>query len=335
LGRDSIVPPGEEPAQVAALAEVNAELHSVGITSYCDAIVTTAEQAMYTAALGSGRLTPRVAMLLWHSYFDAASWAPSAEPEDRLRLAGVKLMLDGALSGGTCLCQQSYASATGHDNGLQIVSDDDFADTVRRVHEAGARVAVHANGDLAISKVLDAVEALPASEKPLNHRIEHCSIVDDQIIRRIVAAGVTPVPFGAFIHFYGEAIEAFYGPQRAERACAHRSMLDAGLAVAGSSDFPLVPIDPLLAVHSMVTRQSRDGGVFGASQRISVTDALGVYTHGSAHATGESGTKGRLVPGQLADFVALDRDITAIDPAEVREVAVRSTWVGAECVWSR
>lgn len=334
-GRDSIVPTGEESAQVAALAEVNAELHAVGITSYCDAIVTPAEQAMYAAALSQGKLTPRVAMLLWHSYFDPASWAPSAAPEDRLRLAGVKLMLDGALSGGTCLCQQSYASATGRDNGLQIVSDDYFEDTVRRIGAAGARVAVHANGDLAISKVLDAVESLPASETPVNHRIEHCSIVDDAIIRRMVAAGVTPVPFGAFIHCFGEAIESFYGAQRAERACAHRSMLDAGLAVAGSSDYPIVPIDPLLAVQSMVTRQSRRGGVFGASQRISVADALGVYTHGSAHATGEAGTKGRIAAGQLADFVALDKDLTAIDPTEISGVAVRSTWVGGQCVWSK
>ncbi|SFA84352.1 hypothetical protein SAMN05216266_101792 [Amycolatopsis marina] len=335
VGRASIVPAGQESAQVAALAEVNKELHAVGITSYCDAIVTPAEQAMYAAALDRGMLTPRVAMLLWHSYFDENSWASSARPVDRLRLAGVKLMLDGALSGGTCLCQQSYASATGRDNGLQIVSDEDFTDTVRRVHEVGARVAVHANGDLAISKVLDAVESLPAHEKPVNHRIEHCSIVDDRIIDRLVAAGITPVPFGAFIHCYGEAIEAFYGAQRAERACAHRTMLDAGLTVAGSSDFPIVAIDPLLAVQSMVTRRSRGGGVFGASQRVSVIEALGVYTHGSAHATGEAATKGRLVPGQLADFVALDQDLTAIDPGELSDVAVRSTWVGAECVWSR
>ncbi|WP_116044440.1 amidohydrolase [Amycolatopsis palatopharyngis] len=332
-GRDSIVPVGEESAQVAALAEVNAELHAVGITSYCDAIVTPTEQDMYSAALSRGRLTPRVAMLLWHSYFDEASWTPSAAPEDRLRLAGVKLMLDGALSGGTCLCQQPYASATGRDNGLQIVSDEDFATTVRRVHAAGARVAVHANGDLAISKVLDAVESLPKPEKPINHRIEHCSIVDDRIIQRIIAAGVTPVPFGAFIHFHGEAIEAFYGTERAARACAHRSMLAAGLAVAGSSDFPLVPIDPLLAVQSMVTRRSRGGGVFGAGQRLSVAEALGVYTHGSAHATGEAAVKGRLTPGQLADFAVLDKDVTKIGAEELRDVAVRSTWVGGKCVY--
>jgi len=332
--RESIAPGGEEAAQVAALRAVNAELHQVGITSYCDAIVTPLEQRMYTSARQAGQLTPRVSMLLWHSYFDADTW-PAEQPDaTHLQLAGVKLMLDGAFSGGTCLCRHPYASATGADNGLQVLGDAEFAAAVRAVDAAGLRVAVHANGDLAIAKVLDVLEALPDRPGRPNHRIEHCSIVDEALVGRIARAGVTPVPFGPFIALFGEAVHGFYGQQRVEMACAHRSFLDAGVLVGGSSDFPIVPIDPLLALQSLVTRCTASGLVVGPGQRLGVLDALAVYTAGSAHATGDDAVKGRLTPGRLADFVVLDADLTAVAPDEIASVPVRSTWVGGSCVWS-
>lgn len=336
-GNDSVMPEPEQSAALAALTEVNEQVHATGITSYCDAIVTPTERRMYQAAAARGALTPRVGMLVWHSYFDPDEWlrGPSDTDDLRLRLAGVKLMLDGALSGGTCLCLQSYASPAGRDNGLQVLSDREFADAVRAAHAAGARVAVHANGDLAVTKVLDVLEALPARQDPINHRIEHCSIVDEQLIRRIRDAGVTPVPFGAFIARYGDTLTELYGRSRAERACAHRSLREAGLVVAGSSDYPVTPIDPLLAVQSMVTRQSPSGRVLGAAQRLTVREALAVYTAGSAHATGEAARKGVLAPGQLADFTVLDRDLTAIPQEEISTVRPSSTWVGARQVYPR
>lgn len=332
----SIAPPGEEQAQLVALAAVNTELHRVGITSYCDAIVTPVEHVMYQRARDRGQLSPRVAMLLWHSYFDPDTWhGDAAEGDDRLQLIGVKLMLDGALSGGTCLCQQPYPSATGTDNGLQILDDTTFRQKAQQAAAAGAAVAVHANGDRAIGKVLDAFETLPRPKAGLRHRIEHCSIVDDALVQRMVQSGVVPVPFGAFVRLYGAAILGFYGQQRAEWVCAHRSMLDAGLAVAGSSDFPIVPIDPLLALQSMVTRTTMSGVPVGASQRLDVEQALGVYTHGSAAAVGQAQRRGRLAPGQIADFVVLDADLTVVEPDAIADVQVTSTWVGGECVWQR
>lgn len=332
--RGSIVDASDLEMQVSALDEVNAELHSVGITSYCDAIVTPAEQKMYQAALDSGRLTPRVSMLLWHSYFDPAD-PPVATENIRLQLAGIKMMLDGALGGGTCLCRQPYPGESGSTNGLQVMTDEQFTRLLEQVHEAGLRAAVHANGDLAVSKVLDAIESLEPSPGPnLNHRIEHCSIVDGSSIDRIKALGVTPVLFGVFVRLYGPAILAYYGEERAGMTAAHKSMLDAGITVAGSSDYPIVPINPLLALQSMVTRETPDGLVVGGEQRLDVLDALAVYTHGSAYATGEADIKGRIAPGQLADFVVLDQDLTKIAVSEISKTTVRSTWVGAECVWT-
>nr|WP_246336727.1 amidohydrolase [Flexivirga oryzae] len=330
-GRPSIADPGAIADQLLALDEVHEELHALGLTSYCDAIVTPVEEELYRAALASGRLTPRVGMLQWHSYADPNDRSPWADDGDRLRRVGVKMMLDGALSGGTCLCHDPYPSATGRDNGLQILDDQEFAGRFGEFHEAGRRVAVHANGDAAIAKVLDRIEQLPS--RGVRHRIEHCSVVTPELLRRMRRSGVIPVPFGPFVGLFGDRLLELYGPDRAELICAHRAMLEAGLPVGGSSDYPIVSNNPLLAVQSMVTRRSASGTLVGGSQRIDPLTALSVYTKGSAAATGEEHRKGQLAVGQLADFVALEEDVMTVEPDRIGEVRVLSTWVGGECVW--
>jgi predicted amidohydrolase YtcJ len=91
----------------------------------------------------------------------------------------------------------------------------------------------------------------------------------------------------------------------------------------------------MVALGSMVTRRARSGRVVGASQRIGVRDALRVYTEGSARASGEQDSKGRLSVGMLADFAVLDADPFLVAAEELEAIEVVSTWVGGSCVWSR
>lgn len=323
---------------VPSFVEVVREFHAAGITSWCDALVSPRELRLYQEAAHRGVLTARVGMLIWHRYFAdlARTGLRTGFGDEHLRLVGVKLMIDGALAGGTCLCRAPYPSQTGADNGIQLMTDEEFAETVLAVHRTGSRVAVHANGDLAVGKVLDAIEAARA-EVPayagINHRIEHCSLVDDSLIERIAAAGITPVPFGSFVHDHGGKLRGYYGDERAAAACGHRRFLDAGITVGGSSDHPAGPLPPLLAIRTMVTRQTRDGEVLGPDQRISAREALAVYTTGSAHATGEGHLKGRLAPGMLADFTVLGEDLLSVAPEHIADIPILSTWVGARQVW--
>ncbi|MFI1380218.1 amidohydrolase [Embleya sp. NPDC020886] len=324
---------------VPSFAEVCRDFHAAGITSWCDALVSPRELRLYQEAAHRGVLTARVGVLVWHRYFAdlLRSGLRTGFGDDRLRMVGVKLMMDGALAGGTCLCRAPYPSQTGADNGIQLMSDKEFTEIVRTIHDSGSRVAVHANGDLAVGKVLDAIEAARAGQPRYagtNHRIEHCSLVDDGLVARIAAAGVTPVPFGAFLHEHGGKLRGYYGDERAAAACAHRRFLDAGITVGGSSDHPAGPLSPLLAMQTMVTRATRDGDVLGPEQRVSAREALEVYTIGSAHASGESRVKGRLVPGMLADFTVLGEDLLSVAPERIADIPVLSTWVGAGRVWS-
>ncbi|WP_028935077.1 amidohydrolase [Pseudonocardia spinosispora] len=336
-GQQPWVPDLSIDALVDALVEENRYLHSTGITSYCDAIVTPRIWRTYQAARDAGRLTPRVGMLLWSTYFDTARdlGIGAGFGDDRLRMVGTKLMYDGALFSGTCLCRHPYDSSTDGENGIQLVDRRDFAGLVAEIHAEGGRVAVHANGDRAVSEVLDAIEAAQAAAPGagVNHRIEHCSMVDETLLKRIHRAGVTPVPFGGAIRQHGEQLVRIYGEQRAAHIVSHRAFLDAGITVGGSSDYPTTPVEPLFAIQSMTTRALPDGRTIGPEQRVSVAEALQMYTVGSAHACGEDGRKGRLRPGQLADFVALDTDILAGDPSSIAGGGVLSTWVGADQVW--
>jgi predicted amidohydrolase YtcJ len=218
---------------------------------------------------------------------------------------------------------------------MQTITTRDLADLVRSVHLQGSRLGVHANGDRAIALLLDQFEAAE-SERPrpgAHHRIEHCSVITPSILERMRRLGTIAVPFGSYVHYHAGNLVRWYGEKRLERMFAHRSFLDAKVGVAGSSDYPCGPFEPLLAMQSCVTRTGWDGTPIGRSQRISTLEALELYTVGSAYASGEQHSKGRLAPGYLADFVVLHEDPLSVDPARLSTIEVQATYVGGVKVW--
>jgi predicted amidohydrolase YtcJ len=134
------------------------------------------------------------------------------------------------------------------------------------------------------------------------------------------------------VAYHGGALNRWYGRSRTERMFAHRSFLDAGVTVAGSSDFPCGPYEPLLGIQSMVTREGLDDGEpVGPSQRVSVAEALKIFTIGSAEAEGAA-DRGRLAPGYLADFVVLAENPLTTDPQGLASIPVLATYVGGNQV---
>lgn len=114
---------------------------------------------------------------------------------------------------------------------------------------------------------------------------------------------------------------------------ACRSFLDYGIPVAGSTDNPCGPVEPLLGLQSMVTRKSKDGEILGAEQKISIDEAIKIYTLGSAYASFEENVKGSIEVGKLADFVVLSNDPTRVSPDTIRAIDVEKTIVGGEIVY--
>ena len=333
---DSPLPVSSPEDRLRGVARAVASWHAAGLTSICDALIAPDDISLLRRARADGLLTLRVGMLLSIDHYARAQalGVGSGFGDDLLRLVGVKAFVDGAIGGRTCLLSEPYADAGGH--GLQTTSTEELFDAVRTVHRDGNRVGVHANGDTAIRLVLDTFEAAQReTPRPgLRHRIEHCSVVDSEILARMKALGAIAVPFAGYVAYHGGALNTWYGASRAERMFAHRSFLDAGVTVAGSSDYPCGPYEPLLGIQSMVTREGLDDGEpVGPTQRVSAAEALRIFTLGSAEAEGAAGVKGRLAPGHLADFVVLGENPLTIDPHGIASIPVRATYVGGSRVY--
>jgi predicted amidohydrolase YtcJ len=334
----TIAPASTPEDRLRGLGLAMRAFHAAGITSVTDAMIGPADIALLEDARRRDLLTMRVNMLLHYEHYDllAKSGARTGSGDRRLRFGGVKTFVDGAIGGRTCLMEQPFEGTT-DDYGMQTISDAGLRDVVRMAHLDGNRICVHANGDRAIGKLLDQLEAAHR-ERPLpnlHHRIEHCSIVNEDILRRMKALGAIAVPFGSYVHYHGGKLLDWYGESRVARMFAHRSFLDHGVAVAGSSDYPCGPFQPLLALQSCVTRTGYDGAPLGLAQRITPREALALYTLNAAYAADEHDVKGKLVPGYLADFVILDDDPLSVDPATLGSLGVRATYVGGAEVWNR
>jgi predicted amidohydrolase YtcJ len=166
------------------------------------------------------------------------------------------------------------------------------------------------------------------------HRIEHCTLVNDGLLKRIADQGVIPTPFYTYVHYHGDKW-AQYGDERLKWMFAHRSFLDHGIKVAGASDYVPGPFEPLMAIQSMVTRKDYRGRTWGENQKITVTEALKICTLHGAYASFEEKSKGSISVGKLADFVLLAEDPHKVEPERIKDIKVMLTAVGGQAVYSR
>ena len=172
----------------------------------------------------------------------------------------------------------------------------------------------------------------PFPRQDPRHRLEHCTVVNPDLLSRIKALGCVATPFCTYIYYHGEKMP-FYGESRVEWMFAQRSFLDYGINATGATDYPPGPYEPLLGIQSCVTRTDSTGRVWGANQAVSVEEALRIYTMHGAYASFEEDIKGSIEAGKLADMVVLDQDPTQIDPMTIKDIPVLRTIVGGKTVY--
>jgi predicted amidohydrolase YtcJ len=208
---------------------------------------------------------------------------------------------------------------------------------VVEAHKAGFQIGCHAIGDAAISLLLDAYEEAQreAPRRDTRHRIEHCSIVDEALIERIAGLGVIPIPGTTFLNATRKAYVQNLGLDRLRYTYAMKTFAERGIIAAASSDAPVISLNPLLGVQTMVTRQDRNGDPVWSEEAISVEEALKAYTVHGAYASFEEKRKGALIPGMIGDVTVLTADPRRASPGEIAEIAVDYTVMGGEVVWER
>ena len=341
MGKEgSFVPPYTLEEEVKAVELACRETASFGITSVGDALVGPPEIEAYQEALNRGSLSTRVYMIVLDSYFPRleATGIKTGFGNSMLKVGGIKSFVDGAIAAHTAWLSEPYGDGTVHGKnyyGIPTKTPEETEEFVRKVHGAGYQIEIHANGDNAIDMVLTAYEKtlrdFPRTDP--RHRIAHCTVVTPELLERIKKLGVVALPFSTYVWEHGEKM-APYG-ERIESMFAHRSFLDYGIPVGGSSDNPCGMQDVLTAIQAMVTRKSSEGLPIGLSQRVSVAEALKIYTLGGAYASFEENEKGTLEPGKLADMVFLSKDPLSVPPEEIRNIEVEKTVLGGRTVFTR
>lgn len=237
--------------------------------------------------------------------------------------------VDGSFSERTMAMSTPYPGRTPPYQGNVTTTQADLDAWFERVHRAGIQVNCHANGDVAIDMFLTAAErAQKLFPRPdARPKITHCTLINDDLIRRIKALGAVPALFTTYAYYNPDKF-VLYGEELMKRCMAFRSLLDAGVPAAAGCDFSPGPFAPLMGIQGMVTRTGWDGTTWGANQRISVDEALRVSTFNGAWASKEETLKGSITAGKLADFVLLAEDPHTVAPDTIKDIRIERTVVG-------
>lgn len=242
---------------------------------------------------------------------------------------------DGSFSERTMALSVPYPGIEPPYKGNITETQEDLNAWIERVHRAGIQVNCHANGDVAIDMVLTAFERaqklFPRSDA--RPKITHCTLINDDLLRRIKAGGVVPAVFTSYAYYNTDKFH-FYGEELMKHCMAFWSFLDAGVPAAAGSDFSPGPFDPRMGIQGMVTRTGWNGQTWGANQRISVEEALRVNTINGAYNSHEEVLKGSITPGKLADFVILADDLHTVDKDKIKDIEIVRTVVGGSTVYS-
>jgi len=237
--------------------------------------------------------------------------------------------VDGSFSERTMALSTPYPNVTPPYKGNVTETQETLNVWVERVHRAGIQVNCHANGDVAIDMYLTAMERalklLPrANARP---KITHCTMLNPSLIARMKAMGAVPALFTTYAYYNPDKF-VYYGEEFMKNAMAFRSLIDAGIYACAGSDFSHGPFAPLMGIQGMVTRRGWDGKIWGANQKISVSEAIAVNTYNGAWASGEEALKGSIAAGKLADYVVLADDPHTVPKDKIKDIQIVRTVVG-------
>ncbi len=326
----AVVPAPTEEEMVAGLLAGGRDFLANGVTSAVEAGIWNAtELRAYQRLAERGELPVRTyLMMMLDETLDAlvGLGIRTGFGDPWLRIGPAKLFSDGSIGGQTARMRLPYEGSA--DNvGLWMMPPEDLKAKVRRAHEAGFQVGIHAIGDAAIDLVLDAyAEAQAVAPRPApRHRIEHCSIDDDAILTRIAELGVVPIPGTSFLWHFRDAYVRNLGEGRIGQAYGMRSFARFGIPAAASSDAPVVPTSAVAGLQTMVTRHDLLGRPVNPGEAVPLEDALRAYTVNGAYASFEEGIKVTLAPGMLGDVAVFETDLFAVDPGDLHAVRVDYT----------
>jgi predicted amidohydrolase YtcJ len=338
----SAIPPPSKEVRKRRLARGLQACVEAGLTSVHDAGVSLDTIALYKELLAEGALKARVYAMLRGPDSrpgDFLSQGGALVPEiglgdGRLTVRAIKVVADGALGSRGALLLAPYSDEPGT-KGLLTVDPSLFRDVLRQAVARGFQVNTHAIGDGANRLVLDAYQAafagLAGGGADRRFRIEHAQVLAPEDVPRFKSLGVIPSvqPTHCTSDMYWATDRV--GPERAKGAYLWKTFLKQGVVLAAGSDAPVESIAVLPGLYAAVTRQDAKGwpaGGWHPEERVTIEEALRMFSEGAAYAAFEEKERGRITPGMRADLTVLGKDPTAIAPADLLTTPVVMTIVG-------
>lgn len=336
------IPPTSRTDQLAALTAAMREANRRGITMVHD-MSEASDLAIFAAAHQENALTLRICVFVsvgdWSGNLSNVEQFPIND--DTLRIAGFKGYMDGSLGSRTAYMREPYADKTSDADdarGLLLPLAAKEGELLRQclaIDAAGLRPAVHAIGDEAVHRLLDAYEDVTKRNGPGDRRprVEHAQHLLPSDIARFGKLGVVASMQPFHKTDDGRYAEDAIGAERCRSSYAFRDLLDAGAPLAFGSDWPVVTVNPFAGIKAAVTGKTLDGKEWMTHQNITVEEALRAYTAGPAWAARMEDRLGRIRPGFLADFVILEQDPFDVPPDRLDEISVQTTVVNGRVVF--
>ncbi len=256
-------------------------------------------------------------------------------PEHTVTYGPLKLMTDGSLGGRTALMHAPYTDDPST-SGLSIMSQEEIDEMFIHAHRHGLQMSAHAIGDLAIQKLLNGFRAALNGDKTARPRVIHAQITNWHILEQMQDLGVVCDIQPAFVPTDMKIVVERLGWARSKQSYLWKTMREMGIPTAGGSDSPVENCNPILGISAAVLRTDQSGVFpegFLPEEKLTVDEAIDLFTNGSAYSERTESDKGNLSDGKLADFVVLSKDIFSVPEEEIRNIKVVATYIGGEEVY--
>ncbi len=297
-----------------------------GITSIHWIVLSEAELPIIKKLAESDVLPLRVYVIVPATLLDTALSTFKGLKNEFLKLGGAVIFADGYLASRTAALTQPYSDAP-EAQGKLLCSKQEMQTLAGKIRSAGLQLIIHAVGDKAVDEALNVIEN--ASQNLGRPRLEQAAVLNERLVRRIKAGGVivSVQPCVVASEFSVWSAAERLGQERVKWLFPTSTLLENDVFVAAGSDSPMEPLNPMLGVEAAVKRET--------PQKVSVMDALRMYTINAAYASAEETVKGSIEEGKLADLAILSNHPESASAKKLAEISVCMTVLDGKIVCSK
>jgi predicted amidohydrolase YtcJ len=268
------------------------------------------------------------------THYEVVDELRDVESSRYIEMGAMKIFVDGSLGSRTALLREPYSDDKTN-RGIALFTREELATLVEKARTLNMAIATHAIGDLAMEYVVDAIEQHP----PVNEkrdRLIHCQVLGDTLVERMkklqVVADIQPAFLSSDFPWVIERL----GEERMQYSYAWRTLLDNEIICSGGSDSPIETANPFKSIYSAVSRKhfsGEDKVIYAEREKLTLFEAVSLYTTGSAYAINQEDRRGMIQPGYDADFTVIDRDIFRVKEEEILDIEAQLTVIDGEIMY--